>query len=291
MKKFGLGKGLGSLIPPKTTFERKILSDSSPVAQGINDQVLQVPVEEIRPNPQQPRLEFSQAGLDELAESMKKYGVIQPLIVTRSGDHGYELIAGERRLRAAKLAGLATVPAIIREARKQEQLELSLLENIQRHDLNPLEEAIAYKRLLDEFNCTQEELSERLGKSRPAIANMLRLLYLPKEVQGALIQGKISYSAARIIAGLPENEQLSFFQKALKTGLTVSGLEHEAKKIIVRRHIRRVQDPNILEKEETLRHSLGTKVHIKKSGKSGQINIHFYSDEELNGLCDKIARV
>lgn len=288
MKKFGLGKGLGSLIPPKAAIEKNILSEESPVAKGLTDRVLEVAIENIRPNPQQPRIQFSPSSLEELAESIRKHGVIQPLIVTKT-DGGYELIVGERRLRAAKMAGQTTVPVIVREVEKQEQLELSLLENIQRHDLNPIEEAVAYKRLLDEFNLTQEDLSLRLGKSRPVIANMLRLLHLPEEIQKALAEGKISYSVARIIVGLPEKDQMNFFQKALKNDFTVSDTSHEAKKIIVRHHPRRIKDPNTLGKEDMLRHALGTKVFIKKSGTQGQIVVHFYSDEELNGLVARIA--
>ena len=289
MKKFGLGKGLGSLIPTKASIENKIVNEESPVAEGLSDRIVEVLVDDIRPNPQQPRTYFSHSNLQELSDSIQKYGIIQPLIVTRA-DGGYELIAGERRLRAAKMAGLARVPVIVRDVEKQEQLEISLLENIQRHDLNPIEEAVAYKRLLDEFNMTQEELSARLGKSRPALANMLRLLHLPQEIQRALAEGRISYSAARVIVGLPENEQLVFFQKIMRNSLSVSDISHEAKKIIVKRHIRKVKDPNILEKEEVLRHALGTKVSIKKTGAEGQIIIHFYSDEELFGLCDKISK-
>lgn len=289
MKKFGLGKGLGSLIPQKSSFENTVVRQESSVAQGLGDRVIEVNVGEIRPNPQQPRKYFSPSNLESLADSIRKHGVIQPLIVTRA-ENGYELIAGERRLRASKIAGLATVPVIVREVEKQEQLELSLLENIQRHDLNPIEEAVAYQRLLDEFNLTQDELSKRLGKSRPGIANMLRLLHLPEEIQRALAEGKITYSAARIIVGLPEQDRMGFFQKALKSSLTVSDVDYEAKKIIVRKHVRKIKDPNSLEKEEKLRHALGTKVTIKNSGAQGQIIIHFFSQEELNSLCDKIEK-
>lgn len=284
MSKFGLGRGLGSLIPKK--IEQKII-ETSPVAEGLFDRVLQLDVGQISPNPHQPRKHFSHNELEDLANSIKEHGIIQPLIVTRR-ENGYELIAGERRLRAAKILGLKTVPAILRAAKKQEQLELALLENIQRSNLNPIEEAVAYQRLVNEFSLSHDELARRIGKSRPVITNTLRLLTLSQEIQRAIAEGKLNYSAARLLAGLPEADQMKIFTKLIRQELTVRDAEQEAKNVAYRRSPRTLKDPQAASAEEKLQEKLGTRVRIKKSLKGGEIVIHYYSDDELREIMRKI---
>ena len=282
----GLGRGLGSLIPNK--IKKEVLPEDSQALVGYTA-VLDVAVDKIKPNPHQPRRDFSHEALEDLIESIKEHGILQPLIASRDGDR-FQLIAGERRLRAAEMGGLKTVPLIVREAKEQQQLELALVENIQRKNLNPIEEAVSYQRLVDEFNLTQDEVAKRVGKSRTVITNTLRLLGLPTEIQKALMDGHISYSTARGIVGLPAEKRLDFFHQVLKNDLTVRAVEGEAKKVAVRRHFRKTKDPELQAQEETLQQALGTKVSIKKTGTTGQIVIEFYSDEELAGLLAKIGR-
>ena len=285
VKTNGLGKGLSSLIPPKV--DKNIFSKDSRVLPG-EDMIVHVPIEKIKANPLQPRTDFDHESLEDLTNSIKEHGILQPLILTEV-DGGYQVIAGERRLRAASLLDQKAVPAIIREAKDQEKLELALVENIQRKDLNPIEEAFAYQRLIDEFNLTQEEVAKKVGKNRSVVANTLRLLSLPTEIQKALINGKINYSTARVIVGLPPTERLKFFEKVLKQDLTVRAVEGQARKVAVKRHFRTTKDRNLSALEEKLQAALGTKVTVKKSGQSGQIVIEFYSNEELNSIIAKIC--
>ncbi|MDX9893430.1 MAG: ParB/RepB/Spo0J family partition protein [Patescibacteria group bacterium] len=280
----GLGKGLGSLIPPK--IDKQIIPQDSKIL--ISESIAQVPINKIKANPLQPRSSFDHESLEELTNSIKEHGILQPLILVPSGDN-YEVIAGERRLRASQILELKTVPAIIRNLAEQQKLELALVENIQRKDLTPIEEAVAYQRLIDEFSLTQEEAAKRVGKSRSAVTNILRLLTLPTEIQKALASGKINFSTARLIVGLPPQERLKFFQKVLKQDLTVRAAENQAKKIVVRRHVRRAKDPNITALEDRLQAALGTKVNVKKSGESGQIVIEFFSSEELDNLVSRLS--
>jgi len=285
LKPSGLGRGLSALIPNK--IKPEVLPEDSAL-RPKEEKVLQIAVNEIKTNPQQPRADFSHESLEDLINSIKEHGILQPLIVTQTVA-GYQLIVGERRLRAAKILEQATVPAIVREAQEQQQLELALVENLQRKDLNPIEEAVAYQRLIDEFSLTQEAVAKRVGKNRAVVANILRLLYLPTEIQKALIEGKINYSTARVIVGLPAEQRLDFFAKVLKNDLTVRAVEGQAKKIAVRKHFRQAQDPQIKAWEEALERSLQTKVVIKKSGATGQIIIEFYSAEELAELLKKLT--
>ncbi|MBN1778775.1 MAG: ParB/RepB/Spo0J family partition protein [Candidatus Buchananbacteria bacterium] len=282
----GLGRGLGSLIPSKIKTE--ILPANSAV-KPKEETVQQIDVDAIETNPHQPRTEFNHDALEELTNSIKEHGILQPLILTKI-DGGYQLVAGERRLRAAKMLDLETVPAIVREIKDQQKLELALVENIQRQDLNPIEEAISYQRLMDEFSLTQDQVAKKVGKSRTVVTNLLRLLNLPTEVQKGLIDGKINYSTARVIAGLPDDQQLTFFNQVLKNDLTVRAVEGQAQKIAVKRHFRKSKDPDLRLKEETLEKALGTKVTIKKSGETGQIVIEFYSPSDLDDLINKINR-
>lgn len=280
-----LGKGLDSLIPNA----RQTMRDSA--ARTNTDRIWQIPLTEIVPNPEQPRRVFSHADLEDLVGSIKKHGVLQPITVTERSDGGYELIAGERRFRASQIAGLATVPAIVRIATDQEKLELALIENIQRQNLNPVEEAFAYKRLIDEFNLTQQEVADQVGKSRPVIANTIRLLELPEEIQRALMDGQLSAGKARALLSLKSTkEQLEVFNGMLTEGATVRDVEHAvaargpaSRKGSVRR------DPNVGALEDELSQHLGAKVMIHVRGDHGTIEIQFTSREELRRLIDEMG--
>lgn len=289
-KTSGLGRGLGSLIPNKKT-AKEILGANSPVAEILDTQekILELPVNKITPNPHQPRSSFSVEDLSELVESIKEYGIIQPLIVTKI-QAGWQLIAGERRWRSAKLAGLDRVPAIVRQMTEQKKMEVALIENLQRKNLNPLETAFAYQKLIDEFNLTQEQLAKRVGKSRPAVANTLRILTVADEVKEAIRNGRISEGHARVLAGLPLVDQLATLKNILSESLSVRETEKAGKQVVVKKHLRKVSyDPELKAKEDLLQQSLGTKVEIKKYGPSGQIIIKFFSEEELKNIVDKIV--
>lgn len=289
----GLGRGLGSLIPNKKIVQDAISNDNKELLgfdADNKDKILQIPVDKIDVNPQQPRQVFDHDKLEELINSIKEYGVIQPLIVTKQGLR-YELIAGERRLRSAKIAGLATVPCLVRDADEQEKLELALIENVQRRNLNPIEEAVAYQKLMDEFNLTQEQVANRLGKSRAAVANALRMLNLPSEVQKALVDEKITTGHARVIAGLEnEKEQLNLLNQILNYNFTVRDAEKESRKLSGnKKRTARKFEPELESMTDDLRKKLSTKVYIKKKDGKGEITINFYSEEELKEIIKKIT--
>lgn len=286
-KRPGLGKGLEALIPSQTPQE-----DAS-IASGVT----QVPLDEIAANPHQPRKSFDHTQLQELADSIKEHGVIQPLIITAEEDTGgkpYALIAGERRLKAARLAGLETVPAILRETSSQDQLVVALIENVQRADLNPLETAAAYANLSEEFDLTHQEIGERVGKSRTTVTNTLRLLELPDVVQQALRKGQISSGHARALLTLETvPSQTAALQSVLTGDLNVRQTESLVKRLRGQKNQvpakPKPESPELKALEEELRNSLGTKVSLKQTGSGkGSLTIHFYSDEELNALLDKI---
>ncbi len=284
-----LGKGLSSLIPQQKT--RKMIRRETGVVNGDNDKIWHIPISEIVPNSEQPRTEFSHSELENLVASIKKHGILQPLVVTEKEDNGYELIAGERRLRASQIAELPTVPAIVRSVTQQEKLELALIENIQRQNLNAIEEAFAYRRLMDEFNLTQEEVADQVGKSRPTIANMVRLLNLPESIQKALVDGKISVGKAKALLSLKdEKEQLDIFSSMMGEKMTVRDVNkavashgQASRKGSVRR------DPNLVSAEQLLEERLGSKVHISGRGEKGTINIEYYSKEELKRLISELS--
>lgn len=278
-----LGKGLGSLIPQKGAVQPRVQSDE-------RTGVAELPVALIQPNRHQPRQAFADSALKELAESIKKHGILQPLIVTRQ-ENGYELVSGERRLRAAKLAGLAKVPAIVRDAGALEKLELALIENIQREDLNAIERAIAYAKLMKEFGLTQEEAAVRLGKPRSAVANTVRLLTLPDDMQKALADGRINEAHAKILAGIEDTKaQRETFEKVVMHGLTVRETEGMVKKIVkVHAYTRKQTTHRFTDIEERLSSKFGTKVRVRPQGRGGQITIDFYSDEELHAIIKKIT--
>ncbi|MFA6228202.1 MAG: ParB/RepB/Spo0J family partition protein [Patescibacteria group bacterium] len=287
----GLGRGLGSLIPAGKKIDNNIGLIDPTIKEVIesHERINQLLVEKILPNPHQPRQSFDVDALNDLAESIREHGIIQPLIVTKKGDD-YELIAGERRLKAAKLAGLKTVPSIIREVSEQKKMELALIENLQREDLNSLEVAMAYKKLEDEFNLSRVELAKKVGKSTSAVANSLRLLNLIPEVKEAIVDGRLSEGHARTLAGLPQDEQFDGLQRILENKMSVREAERAAKVIVVKRNLRKISfDPEAKQMEEDVASALGTKVEIRRHGGVGQITIKFFSNEELRSLVNKIS--
>jgi ParB family transcriptional regulator, chromosome partitioning protein len=304
---YGLGRGLASLIPPKSNSGGQNAGSRINVTNDDQEKVgaprentdvksessgaLEIEINLIDSNPHQPRLAFDQEKLESLAQSIKHHGIIQPLIVSQSNGR-YELIAGERRFMAAKKAGLQKVPVIIREAEEKEKLELALIENVQRHDLNPVEEAKAYKKLADEFEMNQEEIADRVGKSRSAVANKIRLLNLPVEIQRAIIENKITEGHAKAILAMPNPEkQRALFEMIVKQNLTVRQVEDKTKEVSVRSHKRAVNaDPETKELENKLMGLFGTKVKVSKSGGGGRIIIEYYSDEELDSIIGKISQ-
>jgi len=283
----GLGKGLDALIPRNEDQEE--FSTLSPSSQVI----IQVPFDLIQPNPQQPRISLDMNALQELAASIREHGVLQPLIVSENPDvDQYTLIAGERRWRAAEMAGLSMVPVIIRSVTEQEQLELALIENLQRSNLNPLEKAQAYNHLVENFSMTHELIAERVGKSRASVTNTIRLLNLPDQAQRALREGIISEGHARAILGLPNHQaQRAALSTILNLGLNVRQTEALVKKMSGKKPppiIRTKPQPEVSAVEEELRKFFGTKVNLNSGEKGGNLVIYYYSDEELNAILDKI---
>lgn len=285
-----LGKGLDALIPTEID---EFAPRSMPQELKLDDnRVLQVDRTKITPNPYQPRHEFGEEELNELADSIKVHGIVQPLVVTKEGD-GWQLIAGERRLRAAGKAGLKEVPVIVRSFNKQEQLEVALLENVQRADLKPLELATAYQKLVDQFNMQINMIAARVGKSPPRISNTIRLLKLPREAKIALNQEKINEGHGRAILSVTDPvEQAELLRMIIKQKLSVRKAEELA------RNFNReggIQAPRAIAKEQyggeiaaSLGKFLGAKVTIKKAAKANQLQIEFYSEEELARLYEQI---
>ncbi|MBU1130668.1 ParB/RepB/Spo0J family partition protein [Patescibacteria group bacterium] len=286
-----LGRGLGSLIPNKLN-EEKTGDESGIVVADKSEKVRQIPLSQIEANPMQPRESFDHSELEDLINSIKNHGILQPLIVTQKTAGSYQLIAGERRLKAAAILEMETVPCLIRKAEDMEKLELALIENLQRSDLNPMEEAKAYQKLVDDFSLTQEEVAEKVGKKRATIANILRLLELPEEIQRALREKKITIGHAKVILSAEtDSERIKLFKKIIKNDFTVRQTEGEIKKVKVRTHFRTAgKDLETEAKEDSLRKALGTKVTITKKGQGGQIDIEYYSLEELNNLVDRITQ-
>jgi len=289
-----LGRGLSSLIPSYDK-EKIVEKDGQKIFVDTGESVLRVPLNKIKPNPNQPRKNFSHLEMEELINSIKEYGIIQPLILTKTGDYEYEIIAGERRWRAAKVAELNTVPALIRSVTENEKLEISLLENIQRKDLNPMEKAKAYQRLINEFNLTQEQVSKRIGKARASIANTLRLLSLPQIIQQAIEEEKITEGHARaLLSADSEEKQKSILKRILGLGLTVREAEQHIKGKRIRKTIE--LSSNFLKQEKILAEVLGTKVKIfagggtviGKQNKKIKVVIEFYQEEEIDNLIKKL---
>lgn len=295
MKPGGLGRGLSALIPQRREEGAVAIqpSYSSVVKseEAAGSRVMMVAVEKIDRNPEQPRQDFSEADLQDLAQSIREHGILQPLLVTKNGDR-YTLIAGERRLRASKRAGLKEVPCLVHvPVTDREQLELAIIENVQREDLSVLEQAVAYKKLHDEFNMTHEEIAKAVGKERPSITNIIRILDLPDEMQKALKEGKMNFGQARSLLAVTEPEkQKEAFQKMLDGKLSSKALERVQQKTNVQAHQRVTQkDPQLAVYEEEMGRVLGTRVRIKQIGESGgNVIIEYYSDEELSGIIAKI---
>lgn len=283
----GLGRGLGALIPGEENNQEGFIPSQ---AQGG---VIQVPITQIQPNPQQPRSIMSIEALEELAVSIREHGIIQPLIVSKNpNDEKYTLVAGERRWHAAEIAGLSIVPVIERNVTEQDQLEIALVENLQRADLSPLEMAEAYRTMADNFSMTHEQIAERVGKSRTSVTNTLRLLNLPDEVKRALVDDLITEGHARALLSLPTAQgQKSALTTILNLDLNVRQTEALAKKLTGERPPsipKPASPPEILELENQLRHFFGTKVNLNKGKKGGSLVIYYYSDEELNAIIDRI---
>ena len=272
-----LGRGLTSLIPQRPT------SDAA---------IVEVPLDRIRPNPYQPRRHMDDAGLEELAASIREHGILQPVLVTEVID-GYQLIAGERRVRASRLAGLERIPALIRQLADQDQLEVSLVENVQRSDLDPIDEALAYRQLITEFGLTQERVAERVGKARATVANTLRLLDLHPDVQGAIADGRVTEGHGRALGSLATDAQAQVLRTVLAQGMSVRQTEElvrrlkEPKPAVTPRSTPRL-DPDLERVETHLRERLGTKVSLSRSRTGGRIVIEYYSDEELTRLYEHL---
>lgn len=289
----GLGKGLDSLIPAAAP---KADSAEAEVKKEDNAQGIYVKITKVEPNREQPRKNFDEDALQELADSIKQYGIVEPLIVQDRKTH-YEIIAGERRWRAAKLAGLKEVPVIIRNYTEQEIVEISLIENIQREDLNPIEEAQAYKRLLTEFNLKQDEVAERVSKSRTAVTNSMRLLKLCDEVQQMIIDDMITTGHARALISIEDpEEQYTIAQKIFDEKLSVRDVEKLVKNLNKPEKVKKepVEDKALeavyQDLEEKLKQSLGTKVSIASKGDgSGKLEIEFYTHDDLEKITDLLT--
>ena len=287
-KRKALGRGLRALIPDVPA------TDAQTPPGGSSREI---DLDQLRPNPEQPRQTVDEARLEELAQSIRAHGVIQPIVVTqRDGGAGFEIIAGERRWRAAQRAGLLRVPVVVREMSSSKRLEVALIENIQREDLNPLEEAAAYKRLADEFGMTQQQIAEAVGKERATVANYQRLLGLPAEVQTDVAAGRLTMGHARALAGLGDAEQQLAAARRIREG----GLSVRAAEALVKRAATPKPKPDgapetppadvhVRAAEERLRISLGTRVRIVQRGKRGRIEISFTSENELQRLYDLLS--
>ena len=284
MARSGLGRGLDVLLGQSPT-------PGKPVERPTTNEI---PLELVRPNRQQPRAAFDPEGLSELAASISRHGVLQPIVVSAEGD-GYELVAGHRRVLAARLAGLTTIPAVVRDE-VGNRLELALIENLQRSDLNAIETARAYKLLMETYELTQEELAERLGKSRSSVANMLRALTAPQALQDAVIEGKIGEGHLRALLPLPLSDALQALAAVIAKGLSVREAEALARKMVhpTRRGRARPRlrggDPDLAQVTTELRAALGTKVEVLRGRRGGRIAIQFYSDEDFERLFEMLIR-
>ena len=283
MTRKGLGKGLSALISAEDAGQEGSTS---------------IPVSLILPNPDQPRRSVDEEGIEELAQSIRQHGVLQPIIVQPLPDGRYQLIAGERRWRAAMLAGLTAVPAVVRQVNEEERLELAVVENVQREDINAVEEALAYRVLVERFGLTQEQVAQKVGKSRSAVANTLRLLTLEEEILEGLQQGKVSEGHARALLMAPEEARLELYRRALRLGWSVRETERAARAASRDRKsdtfhaVSRetpVPDPHVLALEDALRNTLATRVHIHCRNGQGTIEIHFYDLDDLTRIVDTIV--
>lgn len=283
MKKKGLGKGLGALIGGAPFSVDKIPETGEALPDGAK--LILLDPREIQPNPKQPRRVFAEESLTELAESLRRDGMQEPVIVRKAKD-GYELVSGERRVRASVMADLDRIPAICRKVSDRDMLKLGLIENIQREDLNAIELALAYQQLIEEFKCTQEELAEQIGKNRVTVTNTLRLLHLPEVVQEQVADGSLTMGHAKALLSIESpTAQMAAARKIIKQGLSVRQAEQLAAQSKPKEKKVAAKDPNISQIEDSLRRSLGTKVSLKagKNGR-GRIEIDYYSLDELDRL-------
>ena len=279
----GLGRGLAALIPQR-----------GPTSTGS----IEIPLARVRENPLQPRLRIDDDALAALAESIRHHGVIQPILVTETLD-GYQLVAGERRVRAARLAGLERIPAIVRELADPQRLELALVENLQREDLDPIEAARGYRQLMDDFGFTQDQLAARVGRARSTVANTLRLLELNSAVQDAIVAAAITEGHARAIGGLPMESQAHVVAAVIEDDLSVRQTEELVRRLREPRSLAvdgdappaPAADPDVERVEEDLRRSLGTKVRLTRTRRGGRITIEYYGDEELARLYARLTAV
>ena len=279
MPKRGLGRGLEAILGASV---------------GSNDELRDIPVSDVRPNPRQPRTGIDAAKLDELAASIREHGVVQPILVRPFGDH-FELVAGERRWRGAQLAGLSTVPAMVRSLSDQQSLEIALVENLQREDLNPIEEARAYRSMVDSVGLTQDEIARRIGVSRPAVSNALRLLSLAPEVQSMVEGGGLSAGHARALVGVDPVQQVRIAESIIARNLNVRQVEQLLKRMAAKRDDSRSKtvavSTDVVEVEKVLRQALGTAVRVQTKGAGGQIVIEYYSAEEFERLLEMLLKV
>ena len=294
MARKALGKGLDALIPGAGDEIAASGKGTEPGRPGESGSVLKIRLSNIRPNPYQPRREFDRETLEELAASIKQKGVLQPVLL-RPAEKGYELVAGERRYRAAKLAGLKTIPAIVYDVESEEEmLELSLIENVQREDLNAMDTAEAYKRLSDDCDLTQEQIAERVGKSRTAIANTMRILTLPGEVQKLIREDKLSEGHGRALLGLPtRKQQVELARRVAKNQLSVRDVERMVRRITGEKEGGGKKGstrltPRLQALVEEMQRSLGTRVAIAGSEKKGTVKIDYYSSDDLTRICDRL---
>lgn len=277
-----LGKGLSALINE---------DDVSQISSGF---IPKLPIEFVVPNPYQPRTEMNPEKLVELSDSIRKHGVIEPILVTKKSDTKYELIAGERRWRASQLAGMKTVPVVIKEATPKDMLELAVIENIQREDLNPFEEALAFEQLQKNFDMTHEQISKRIGLSRPSIANKIRLLTLPEEIKRGLLEEKISEGHARALLGLKDKEtMIATYKVILRDHLSVRAVEELVRRLNkghkkIKKPRDRIMDEKTVAIESDLQKKFGTKVSFSRSKKGGKIVIPFSTDKELDRIVDQL---
>lgn len=293
IKRSALGKGLSALLENSETDVTTKSGSDTP--SGVVGSIAQIPLDQIEPNPFQPRVDFDETALAELASSIREQGIIQPITVRKLGYDKYQIISGERRYKASALVGLKTIPAYIRVANDQGMLEMAIVENIQRRDLNSLEVALSYKRLIDECGLTQEELSERLGKNRSTVTNFLRLLKLPPDIQASIRDGKISMGHARAILGVDDvDKQLYIFKEILKSGLSVRDVELLARetgnKSTIKKKKTEMKDQLSFEFskiQNILTSHFGAKIQLQhaKNG-SGKIIIPFMNDEDLNRILE-----
>lgn len=299
-KNRGLGRGLEELFSAVEINASDVPNKDDHNEENQNEKInknsiLYLDINEIKPNLNQPRKRFDDEKIDELATSIETYGVIQP-IVLRDSNLGYEIVAGERRWRAARKANLKTVPCILKELTEEENMVVSIIENMQREDLNPIEEAEALQQMIEKFGLSQEQVSRNVGKSRPYITNALRLLKLPFEVRGYVLEGKLTNGHARAIAGIEdESMQVTVADKAVEEGLSVRAVENLVKVIAEpnnkKKSEKRVKSPDVLKVEEELKEVLGTKVSLKNSGNKGKIEIEYYNRDDLDRLIDFLRNV